>query len=137
MVKRLLTITILIFLLLGLGVIVFLVRERTQLPSQAARLGIVSLENSYLFASPLLASANGQEKIRVTAFLLDDQGLGVEGKKVSLGQNQNLMVEPVQPATDSVGKAVFDLSTSFAAEYLVEVQVDGETFPQKVKVTFK
>ena len=42
----------------------------------------VSLENSYLFASPLQAKADGKEKIRLTVFVLSGQGLGVQNQKI-------------------------------------------------------
>ena len=40
-----------------------------------------SIDNSYIFSTPSQARANGQEKIRLTVFILNNQGLGVLGKK--------------------------------------------------------
>lgn len=135
--KRILVILAFLFLLLILALTVYLVNQQTKLAGRAAQAGILSLENSYVFASPLLAQANGEEKIRITIFALDSQGVGVPEKTVFMGQNKNLTVEPIQSQTDSLGKAVFDLSSSAAAEYFIEVQIEGRTLPQTVKVSFR
>lgn len=135
--KRILAILVILFLLLVLGLGVYFVGQRTETTGKAVSYGNLAVENSYTFASPLLASANGEEKIRVTVFALDSQGIGIPGKTVVLGQNKNLTVNPVQPTTDNLGKAVFDISSTQAAEYLIEAQVAGQKLSQTVKVTFK
>jgi len=93
-------------------------------------------ENSYLFVSPLRAAANNQEKIRVTVFVLNNQGLGVSARNVSLENQPNLRIEGVQAQTDSFGKAVFDISSNKPGEYFLGVQVDGRNLPQKVRLSF-
>lgn len=95
-----------------------------------------SVDNSYLFVSPLRAKANNQEKIRVTVFVLNNQGLGVPGKKVFIGRNQNLNIEEIQALTDSFGKAVFDVASSKAGEYYLEVKVEDKVLPQKAHLSF-
>ena len=132
-----LAIIILVILIIALILLVFFVREQTKITGRAFTPGQFSAENSYLFASPLLAVANGQEKIRITIFALDSQGVGVPGRAVFLTGHQNLVADPVQSQTDSLGKAVFDLSSTAAAQYLIEVQIEGETLPQTLKVTFR
>lgn len=95
-----------------------------------------SIENSYVFATPLKARANGQEKIRVTVFVLNDQGLGVMGKKVFLGQKEGLIVEVIQGLTDQLGKAIFDLTATKPGEYYLEVKVEETLLPQRVRISF-
>lgn len=95
-----------------------------------------SVDNSYIFFTPLRAKANGNEKIRVTVFVLNDQGLGVLGKKVVLSSDINLKIEAVQPQTDQHGKAFFDVAASQAGEYFLEVKVDETTLPQKAHLSF-
>ncbi len=95
-----------------------------------------SVDNSYLFLTPLRAKANNNEKIRVTIFVLNNQGLGVLGKPVTLGQDPNLKIEGIQIQTDSYGKATFDISSSKTGEYFLEVKVDGTTLPQKAHLSF-
>jgi len=134
---------LLFFLLLILSLIlgVFFVRQRTSFWGRAFTPGIevgeVALENSYLFASPLSAMADGKEKIRVTIFLLDSQGKGVPGKPVFLGQNEKLQIKAVQSVTDNLGRALFDIAAFTPADYLIEAKVENQILPQRVKLNFK
>jgi len=95
-----------------------------------------SIENSYIFISPLRAKANAQEKIRLTVFVLNNQGLGVLGKEVFLSRDGSLLVDIIQGQTDSFGKAVFDITSQKAGEYYLEVLVDGKKLPQKARLSF-
>ena len=127
------------FLLFSLGGLVIFVSQRTTFFGRAytPRLGTnFSSQNSYLFASPLRAAADGQEKIRITVFLLDSSGRGVAGQTVLLGQNERLTISPVQPTTDELGRAIFDISSQAAGEYLIEARVGNEILPQRIKISF-
>lgn len=95
-----------------------------------------SVDNSYLFVTPLRAKANGMEKIRINVFILNNQGLGVMGKEVFLGIDQKINIEVVQGVTDNYGKAVFDVSSTTPGEYYLEVKVDGKILPQKAHLSF-
>ncbi len=95
-----------------------------------------SVDNSYVFVTPLQASANGQEKIRVTVFVLNNQGLGVLGRKVTLGLSPALNIQTIQGLTDSFGKSYFDVSSSTPGDYYIDIQVDGTLLTQKAHVTF-
>lgn len=95
-----------------------------------------SLNHSYLFASPIQAKADGQEKIRITVFLLDQRGLGVSQKTISLSAPASLTQQNQQPVTNDVGQAQFDLSTDTPGSYHISAQVDGQTLPQTVKILF-
>lgn len=95
-----------------------------------------SVENSYLFTTPLRAAASGSEKIRVTVFILNNQGLGVLGKSVSLGQDPNLTIETIQGMSDQFGKAVFDVSSVNKGEYYLEVKVGDMKMNQQAHLTF-
>jgi len=96
----------------------------------------ISVDNSYVFVAPLSVKADGQQKERVTVFVLNSQGTGVFGKKVNLTSNPNVTVLSVQPATDQNGKAMFDYSSTLAGDYYLEVQIDEVTLPQKVHLSF-
>jgi len=127
------------FLLFSLGGLVFFISQRTTFFGRAYTPTVgtnFSPQNSYLFASPLRAAADGQEKIRLTVFLLDSSGRGVVGQTVFLGQNESLTVSAVQPTTDELGRAIFDISAQTAGEYLIEARVSSEILPQRVKVSF-
>jgi len=95
-----------------------------------------SVENSYVFVSPLKAPADGKEKIRVTVFVLNNQGLGVLGKRTVLGTDTKLNIEAVQALTDNFGKAVFDISSTQPGEYYLEIRIDETLLPQKAHLTF-
>ena len=96
----------------------------------------LSLDNSYVFASPLRAKTGG-EQIRITVFILDDRGLGMSGKTVTLGDGGKLQVTSVQPVTDAQGRATFDIaSVNAPGIYVIEASVGGAPLTQKVTITF-
>lgn len=106
------------------------------MPGRGGVSGVLSLENSYLFASPLLAKTGG-EKITVFAFVLSDQGLGLAGKKVVLYSAPALSAEVVRDETDSRGLAVFEITSSQAGQFRLWAQVPGEgQIKQEVLVTY-
>ncbi len=95
-----------------------------------------SVDNSYIFITPLKASANGQEKIRLTVFVLDDRGLGVVGKKVYLEPNQALFIDYIQTITDNFGKAYFDIRSLEKGEYYLKIKVDDIELKQPAHLSF-
>ena len=136
-----LTLVFLLILLFSLGITIIFIRQRTSFFGRAftpsTSLGEVVLENSYLFASPLSAQADGKEKIRVTIFILDSQGKGVYGQPVFLGQDERLHQTAIQAVTDELGRAIFDVAAKVPAEYLIEAKVNNQVIPQRVKVNFR
>ena len=136
--KKYLTIILIIFLLLSLFATVFLVLKTTVFYQKAAepnRSSII-LENSYLFASPIQAKADGKEKVRITIFLLDSRGIGVPNQQVTLIVPPTVSIIKTQPTSDDSGKTVFDLSATSPNTYEISAQVDTKIIPQKVKVVF-
>lgn len=95
-----------------------------------------SVENSYMFVSPLKAKANNIERIRVTVFILNDQGLGVSGKPVEISRNSSITIEVSQGLTDDYGKAVFDVTSANPGEYYLEVTAEGKVLPQRAHLSF-
>ena len=96
----------------------------------------LSIDNSYVFASPLRAKANG-EQVRITVFVLDDRGVGMSGKTVFIGGGDKLQVTPIQSVTDSQGRATFDISSgSTPGVYIIQAATNGVTLTQKATVTF-
>lgn len=133
----------LVLVLASIGLGVYYVQRETSLVGRAKEgPGTYSLENSYVFASPLTARANGQERIRVTVFLLSDKGLGVPKKIINLTvqsptQGASVQVEILQGETDDRGQAIFEVLTTVAGRYQVFSQVEGKTFPQTVYINFE
>ena len=95
-----------------------------------------SIDNSYIFSTPSQARANGQEKIRLTVFILNNQGLGVLGKKIFIGTDPSLNIEAIQGLTDNYGKAYFDISSSKAGEYFLEIKADDTALKSKAHIVF-
>jgi len=95
-----------------------------------------SVDNSYVFLTPLRAKANSQERIRLTVFVLNNQGLGVLGKAVILGKDPSISVEGIQARTDNYGKATYDVSSSKPGEYFLEVKIEDTLLPQKAHLSF-
>lgn len=104
--------------------------------TSANEAGVYSQENSYMFLSPLRARANGEEKIRLTIFILNQRGLGVSGRSVSIQEAENLEIEVIQGLTDSFGKAVFDISSTEQGEYFVDIMIDSTVFVRRPQLSF-
>ncbi|MBL7036773.1 Ig-like domain-containing protein [Candidatus Microgenomates bacterium] len=128
-----------LLLILFLILSIYLVKLKTDVTPSAKgpSIGsIISLENSYIFASPVRASVGG-ELIRITVFVLDQEGNGIFDRQVELGnQDSGLDIKGLQSLTDETGKAIFDVASSVGGVYFLETSVDGELLPQRVKITF-
>jgi len=128
---------ILFFLILIAFALFFFFYETRYFSSRASMTIVdVSAENSYVFMNPWKAQANGKDKIRVTVFVLNGQGLGVPTKRVLLGIDPRVAVTNVQDTTDTVGKAIFEFSTTVPGDYYLDVKIDAITLPQKMKLSF-
>ena len=103
---------------------------------RATEPGQLSLENSYLFASPLVAKANSLEKITVSIFILSDQGLGIAGKQVSLFSSPQLQAVTVKGETDSRGLALFEVTSTVPGQFNLWATVPEGQVQQTVTVTF-
>ncbi len=134
--KNLLFLTIFLLILLFFAGFFWLYEAKFLVGRASVSQASFSVDNSYLFLTPLSAKANNSEKIRITVFVLNNQGLGVLGKTVTLGQDPNLSIEGVKVQTDDYGKAVFDVSAAKAGDYYLEVKVDGKPLPQKAHLSF-
>ena len=95
-----------------------------------------SQENSYVFVSPLRARANGQELIRLTIFILNNQGLGVPGKLVELKNTQELNVQTIKGNSDEYGRAVFDISSADSGEFYISIEVEDQELDQRAHLSF-
>ena len=135
----LLLVIILIIFLLTLSILLYYVRFKTTIAPRASSFNTaksISVTNSYVFASPVRASARG-DLIRVAVFVLDGEGNGLYDQKVSLkADSQDLIVKEVQSLTDETGKAIFDLSSDRTGTYSVETFANGIQLPQSLKVIY-
>ncbi len=125
------------FLSIALIASLFLVvRTTTTYQKAASSSSSVILENSYLFASPIQAKADGQEIVRLTVFLLDGRGLGVANQTVELDLPSSVIIQNQQEISDQFGKTIFDISSSVAQTINVTAKVGTAKLPQKVRVVF-
>ncbi|MFZ6034532.1 MAG: Ig-like domain-containing protein [Patescibacteria group bacterium] len=136
MVKKLPFLLLLAIVLIGFSVAFGLYEVKFFNTRASVTITTFSPENSYVFVTPLAARANGQEKIRLTVFILNNQGLGVLGKNVFVSPDSALNIEAIQGLTDGYGKAYFDISASKAGEYYLEVKVDDTALKQKAHLSF-
>ena len=126
-----------VFVLGMLGVLTVVFKDRITYIGKAGGGETYALENSYLFGSPLSASAGGEEKIRIFAFLLNSQGKGVPDKKVEVKSDPLLMIVPVQEVTDNLGQAIFEAASGTPGRFGVSAAIDGRLFPQSLTLTFR
>jgi len=131
--KLMLPLVVLLVLLLSLSLFANI---RLIFSSRATGSSGFSAENSYIFASPLVARANTSDKIRVTVFLLNGQGQGVANQQVTLNKSPELVISQQNSLTDSYGRAIFDLSTSVVGEYVIEAVVDTTKLSESIKIKF-
>lgn len=135
----LILVIILILFLITLGILVYYVRFQTSIAPRASSQNTannLSIANSYVFASPVRASAGG-DLIRVTVFILDDEGNGLYDKKVELrSSDSRLEIKEIQAMTDETGKAVFDLSSDQKGSFTIEVLSNGILLPQSLKLNY-
>jgi hypothetical protein len=96
----------------------------------------INVQNSYLFASPLQAKADGNEKIRLTIFLLDNRGIGIPQKKVDLSLPSTVHLINTQATTDDVGRAIFDAYSSTVGSFEISALAGNLRLPQKVRISF-
>lgn len=127
-----------IFILTIIITVIYMKQKLTLTPSAMSGNinSTISLENSYIFASPVRAKAGG-DLIRITVFVLDNAGLGVYNKDVFVGnEDSGLTINKTQASTDETGKALFDISSNNPGTYFVEVMIENQKVPQRVKIVF-
>lgn len=131
------------FLVIVIYVVVNLSAGRTTFFGKAVNSGIFNPANSYVFASPLSVRSGG-DKVRVTVFALDGQGKGTPRKSVAVSckdpvscQAAGLTFLDVQPQTDTLGRAIYDLTAQTQGKFELQALVDGVIIPQTVTVIFR
>ena len=70
-------------------------------------------------------------------FILNNQGLGINGQTVVIKANGPLNIAEVQPATDSLGKAIFDVTCANPGDYTVSAEVGGVSLQQRASIVFE
>ncbi len=135
---KILKIFLILFLLVSLGATTYYATRVVTYTSKASYTSRdVSAENSYVFASPVTARADGVESIRVTIFILNQQGLGAPGLTVSLTSNKpNLKITPISPTTDETGKAYFEITSLDPVASIIVASLESQELNQKITLSF-
>jgi len=124
---------------LGIGLVYYL--SSSVIPrvlvtfSKAAPATVVSIKDSYVLGSKILARADGEDKCRVNIFLMDEKRKGVAGKRVELvGINDIVAVKEI---TDNDGMASFEISSDEAGQFELTATAEGVSLNRGVTVTFR
>ena len=134
--KRIILVAMFLAVLLGLLSFFWVYEVKYMVGRAEISQNSFSVDNSYVFVAPIRAQADGKEKIRVNIVLLNNQGLGVLGKKIAIATVPGLQIEGIQATTDNFGKAIFDVSSIQKGEFYVEISVEGSPMPQKTHLSF-
>lgn len=131
-------ILLIILLILGLLTTLLLITQTTIFKSQASNTDtqLPVKENSYIFASPIQAKADGKEKVRITVFLLNSLGLGVGKQSVTLKVPAPIEIETIQSVTDDLGKASFNLSSTAPGKFEISASTPTLILTQKINLLF-
>jgi len=126
-----------IFALIVVGLVLAVSQTRIFYRGRAEEKKDPYLQSSYLLASPLAVQANGEEKIKISAFVLNEEGRGVVGKEMIIVADPVLEIKPIQTQTDKFGQAIFEVSSFNPGRHTLSASVDGQPFPQTVTITFR
>lgn len=133
--QKVLLSAILFFLVLISFALFFFFYETNYFQSRAS-VKDISVANSYVFMNPMKAQADGKDKITVTVMILNQNGLGVLGKKPVIGVDPRVTINKVQDTTNSLGEAVFEFSSTTPGDYSCQITVDDQNIPQKSMLSF-
>ena len=124
-----------IFIILSLITALFLI-NKPLIFFQKATSNSSFINNSYIFASPIQAKASDKELIRVTVFILNDKGLGIPGKAVTLLPSPSLHINNEITVTDTYGKATFDIYSDLQGKFNLKAKIDNYEILENVSVVF-
>lgn len=118
-----------------------LARGRTSMTGKASvKTGkyssLISANNSYVYASPVRAKADGESPIRINVYLFDSRGLAIPEQKVSLNLNPGLNFINVLEITDSTGRATFDCVSTIPGQYTIKASALNANLGQQVVISF-
>jgi len=133
---------IMISALISLGVVYYL--TTSVIPNvmvtltKAAPATKVSINQSRVLGSRILAKADGLDKCVVNIFLMDESGKGVKGKTADLiAVDSGVDIRQMNAVTDDNGKIAYELTSLTEGQYRVEAMVDGVPVGKTITVTFR
>ena len=133
---------IMISALISLGVVYYL--TTSVIPNvmvtltKAAPATKVSINQSRVLGSRILAKADGLDKCVVNIFLMDESGKGVKGKTADLvATDSGVEIRQMNAVTDDNGRIAYELTSLTEGQYRVEAMVDGVPVGKTITVTFR
>lgn len=127
---------------IGLGLVVIFLTGFYVIPrvlvsiSRASSVSKISISNSYVIGSKILAKADGVDKCVVNVFLVDNNGKGVVGRNIVLsGMNDIKAIN--NGVTDKFGNASFELISKIEGQFKMSATVDGVPLPKELTVIFR
>jgi len=124
---------------LGLGLIYYL--SSSVIPrvlvsfSKAAPATQISINDSYVLGSKILARADGEDKCNVNVFLMDEKRKGVAGKRVELIGAKGVVV--IKDVTDGNGMASFEIVSDEIGQFELTAIAEGVPLNKGITVTFR
>lgn len=103
--------------------------------TKAAPATKVSVYDSYVLGSKILARADGEDSAIVNVFLLDKNGKPVAGKIADLTGVNNIVAK--NQLSDSDGKIVFEIRSTEEKQYELSGVYEGMPIGSPVVVTFR
>ncbi|MBU4397646.1 Ig-like domain-containing protein [Patescibacteria group bacterium] len=124
---------------LGIGLIYYL--SSSVIPrilvtfSKAAPATQISINDSYVLGSKILARADGEDKCNVNVFLMDEKRKGVAGKRVELIGAKGVVV--IKDVTDGNGMASFEVTSDEMGQFELTAIAEGVPLNKGITVTFR
>jgi len=124
-----------------IGVLVIMVVAYNLVPkvmvtlTKAAPATKVSVYDSYVIGSNLLARADGEDTAIINVFLLDKNGKPVAGKIADLTGANNIVSQ--NQLSDNDGKIVFEVRSTEERQYELSGVYEGMPIGSPVTVTFR
>jgi hypothetical protein len=89
----------------------------------------VAVNGSYLIGEKITAVSNGKDKIKVNVFVVDNKGIGIKGKTVSI--NGMSGIEPEIGVSDNNGQVHFEASSAVEGQYELTASIDGVEYQRQ------
>ncbi|MCS7093362.1 MAG: Ig-like domain-containing protein [Patescibacteria group bacterium] len=128
--KKLGLLITLFFLFFSIFVTYVLFNQQIRIFTRASEELQPSAEKSLIFAWPLSAKSDGQEKVTINVFVRNEKDRSVENRTVSLITNLG-KVEPQIQTSDKSGKATFVLTSNQKGTANIQAVVDNQIYLRK------
>lgn len=134
--KKLVGLTILLVVTIGLYLVFAVFKVPFALFTQASPSSVPSLQSSLIFAWPLEIKADGTTESEITIFIRNTEGRGIPEQSVRLTTTLGEIKESLL-STNTDGKAIFHLSSSQVGVAQIEAFVDNKKLQRTISIKFQ